>query len=307
METSYQLSHEDKLKLHEHSLKVQKISTNFAMAGTYIFLLILALFVIVPFYWMINVALQTHAEAMGGTVVFFPHAPQFRNFYTVLTTWNLGRYMLNTVGVGVVSSVLGTVLTIFAAFAMSRLNFKGKGVLFAIFLSTMMVPGEMFVMTNFLTIRNGFGWQPPSPGSPFSVIPYLSLIVPFLTSVFAIYQLRQAFRIIPNELYYAAKVDGVSDWKYLWRVMVPQAKATLTMIFILRLMGSWNSFAWPNLVTTAEYQLITNGLRRAGNPLELEFHLEMAGVFVVTVPLLIVYMIFRKQIMQGVSRSGIKG
>ncbi|MDL2292773.1 carbohydrate ABC transporter permease [Acholeplasma sp. OttesenSCG-928-E16] len=300
------MTHEESVKRHQTQLRNQKISLVIRMILTYLFLVVFALYIIIPFYWMVNVSLQTNAQAISANPVYFPDKWVFHNYVKVMTEYQLGRYMINTVAVGAVSTAIGTVLTIFMAFALSRLQFRGKDALFSVLLATMMIPGEMMVLTNYLTVSK-FGWI-AGTGEGFSLTPYLSMTVPFFVSVFNVYQLRQAFKIIPNELYYAAKVDGTSDWKYLWRVMVPQAKSTITMIIILKLMASWNSYAWPNLVAEGDYRLITNGLREAfssGDDRNPE--LQMAATIIVTLPLLIVFMIFRKSIMKGVSRSGIKG
>jgi multiple sugar transport system permease protein len=201
--------------------------------------------------------------------------------------------------VGIVSTILSLVITVLSAFAFARLEFKGKNALFAFLLATMMIPGELFTITNYQTV-NQFGWM-----ETFTV-----LIVPFLVSVFYIYLLRQNFLQIPNELYLAAKVDGTSDLKYLWRVMIPLSLPNLISITILKMMGAWNSYMWPRLVANDEaHRLITNGLRNAftdasGNT---DIPEQMAAVALVSLPLFLVFVFLRKYIMKGVSRSGIKG
>lgn len=185
------------------------------------------------------------------------------------------------------------------AFAFARLEFKGKNALFAALLGTMMIPGELFTITNFITV-NDFGW----------IDTYTVLIVPFLVSIFYIYLLRQNFLQIPNELYLAAKVDGTSDLKYLWKVMIPLSLPTLISITILKMMGAWNSYVWPRLVTTSEeMRLITNGLRDAFTDMsgQANVPVQMAAVAIVSFPLFMVFLFLRKYIMKGVSRSGIKG
>ena len=189
-----------------------------------------------------------------------------------------------------------------------RLKFKGRDALFAIFLMTMMIPGEMMVISNYITVA-AFGWI----GSGQTLIEaYAAMIVPFWISVFYIYLLRQNFKQIPNELYLAAKVDGKSDWNYLWKVMVPLAAPTLISITILKFMGTWNSYVWPNLVTNdVSYRLISNGLRGSSfQDLEAgrtEYGYQMAATVIVTVPLFLLFVFFRKYIMKGVGRAGIKG
>ena len=213
---------------------------------------------------------------------------------------NLGTLFRNTVYVGLVSTGLSLIITVLSAFAFARLEFKGKNTLFAFLLATMMIPGELFTITNYQTV-NDFGWMHT----------YTVLIVPFLVSVFYIYLLKQNFMQIPNELYLAAKVDGTSDLKYLWRVMIPLALPTLISITILKMMGSWNTYVWPKLVANDEaHRLITNGLRalsfvdEGGKP---DIPVQMAAVSIVSAPLFMVFIFLRKYIMKGVSRSGIKG
>ena len=205
--------------------------------------------------------------------------------------------------------------TIFSAFAFARLNFKGREALFGILLATMMIPGEMMVITNYITVSRlpwyEFGVGVVDGWLQYKDAVFASMIVPFWVSVFYIYLLRQNFKQIPNELYLAAKVDGKSDWQYLWKVMVPLASPTLISIFILKLMGTWNSYVWPNLVTTnnEEWRLVTNALRgsftnSSGEP---QYGIQMAATILVTTPLLLLFIFFRKYIMRGVGRAGIKG
>ena len=211
----------------------------------------------------------------------------------------LGQLFANTVYVGVISTVLSLIITVLSAFAFARLEFKGKNALFGALLATMMIPGELFTITNYQTV-NTFGWM-----KTFTV-----LIVPFLVSVFYIYLLRQNFLQIPNELYLAAKVDGTTDFKYLWKVMIPLALPTIISITILKMMGAWNSYMWPRLVANDDaHRLITNGLRTAFTNAEgvTDIPVQMAAVAVVSLPLFLVFIFLRKYIMKGVSRSGIKG
>ena len=202
--------------------------------------------------------------------------------------------------VGVSSTLLSLVITVLTAFALARLEFKGKNILFAGMLATMMIPGELFTITNYITV-NQFGWTHT----------YRVLVIPFLVSVFYIYLLRQNFLQIPDELYLAAKVDGTSDLKYLWKVMIPLSLPTLISITILKMMGAWNSYVWPRLVANDDaHKLITNGLRGANLIYEdgtTNFPVQMAAVALVSIPLFLVFMFLRKYIMKGVSRSGIKG
>ncbi len=268
----------------------------------YTFLVIMALVILFPFYWMIITALKSVDEVERVFPTFFPEEIMWSNFYEAMTTKSSLFYnvLFNTVLVGVISTVGTVIITILSAFAFSRLEFKGKEALFGVFLATMMIPGEMLVITNYITVSE-LGW----------LNTYTVLIVPFMVSVFYIFLLRQNFKQIPNELYYAAKVDGTSDFKYLTRVMIPLAKPTIITITILNLMGAWNSYVWPSVVNTdTSMQMVSNWVRTAFTDSEdgrTLMHLQMAGSIIITVPLLLVYVFLKKYIMQGVSRSGIKG
>jgi multiple sugar transport system permease protein len=265
----------------------------------YTFLCIMALIVVFPFYWMIISSLKSTVEYRLPVPTLFPQKIMWGNYVEAFSAANLGRLFINTVIVGVVSTLLSLVITILSAFAFARLEFKGKNALFAALLATMMIPGELFTITNYITVNN-FGW----------IDTYTVLIVPFLVSIFYIYLLRQNFMQIPNELYLAAKVDGTGDFKYLCKVMIPLSLPTLISITILKMMGAWNSYVWPRLVTKSEeMRLITNGLRDAFTDMsgQANIPVQMAAVAVVSFPLFMVFIFLRKYIMKGVSRSGIKG
>jgi multiple sugar transport system permease protein len=227
----------------------------------------------------------------------------FSNYADAFDTADLGQLFLNTAYVGIVSTILSLIITVLSAFAFARLEFKGKDLMFGALLATMMIPGELFTITNYATV-NDLGWM------DLETYGFTVLIVPFLVSVFYIYLLRQNFMQIPNELYLAAKVDGCSDLKYLWKVMIPLALPTLISITILKMMGAWNSYVWPRLVANDEaHRLITNGLRNAFTATtgDVNYPVQMAAVAIVSAPLFLVFVFLRKYIMKGVSRSGIKG
>ena len=277
----------------------QKIVGSLVKFGTYLFLGVMALIVLFPFYWMIISSLKTVEEYRQTIPTFFPQQLVFYNYVEAFNAANLGTLFMNTLFVGVVSTLLSLVITVLSAFAFARLEFKGKDAMFAALLATMMIPGELFTITNYITINN-LNWMNS----------FYALIIPFLVSVFYIYLLRQNFLQIPNELYLAAKVDGTSDIKYLWKVMVPLALPTLISITILKMMGAWNSYIWPKLVANDDaHQLITNGLRNAFTDVsgQTNFPVQMAAVAIVSAPLFMVFLFLRKYIMAGVSRSGIKG
>lgn len=277
----------------------QKVARILGKSGTYAFLLIMALIVLFPFYWMIISSLKTLAEYRQAVPTFWPRQVMWENYVIAFNQANLGNLFLNTLYVGLVSTLLSLVITVLSAFAFARLEFKGKEALFGALLATMMIPGELFTITNYITV-NDLGWMHS----------FTALIVPFLVSVFYIYLLRQNFMQIPNELYLAAKVDGTSDIKYLWKVMIPLALPTLISITILKMMGAWNSYIWPKLVANDDaHQMITNGLRNAFTDTsgQANYPVQMAAVAIVSAPLFLVFLFLRKYIMSGVSRSGIKG
>ena len=288
-----------------HEQDMQKVSSKqrvvkiFVQVMLYLFLGFMALVILFPFYWMLISSVKTLTEYNLAVPTLFPKKFVFYNYVDAFNTADLGTLFLNTLYVGIVSTLLSLVITVLSAFAFARLEFKGKNTLFAILLATMMIPGELFTITNYQTVSQ-FGW----------LNTYTVLIVPFLVSIFYIYLLKQNFMQIPNELYLAAKVDGTSDLKYLWKVMIPLALPTLISITILKMMGAWNTYIWPRLVANDEaHRLITNGLRNAFTNAsgEVNFPVQMAAVTLVSTPLFLVFIFLRKYIMKGVSRSGIKG
>ena len=289
--------------------RAEKASRILMTVLTYIFILVLALIVVFPFYWMIITSLKQNDEILSTTTqTFFPNIVMWSNYVHVFQVFDFSNYMFNTIVVAIFSTLGTLITTILAAFAFARLRFGGRDAVFAIFLMTMMIPGEMMVISNYITVAS-FGWLGKDQTR---IDAYLAMIVPFWTSVFYIYLLRQNFKQIPNELYLAAKVDGKSDWSFLWKVMVPLAAPTLISITILKFMGTWNSYVWPNLVTNQpEYRLISNGLRSATfRDIDADTTLygyQMAATVVVTVPLFLLFIFFRKYIMKGVGRAGIKG
>ena len=291
--------------MHDKSIKTvtskQKVLGVFGTILRYIFLILVAIAVLFPFYWMINSSLKTIEEYRLSVPTFWPKQVMWSNYAAAFQVGNLGTLFKNTVIVGVVSTILSLIVTILSAFAFARLEFKGKNLLFGALLATMMIPGEMFTITNYITVVK-FQW----------LNTFTALIVPFLVSVFYIYLLRQNFMQIPNELYLAAKVDGTSDFKYLCKVMIPLALPTIISITILKMMGAWNSYVWPRLVANDDmHKLVSNGLRGLAftDPAtnETNYPQQMAAVAIVSAPLFAVFIFLRKYIMKGVSRSGIKG
>ena len=266
----------------------------------YVLLGIWALIVLFPFYWMLLTSFKSYGDYNAETVPqFITLSPTLENYFTAFTSVPLLDYFINTLIFTVATTALMLIIIIPAAFAFSRLNFKGKNLVFLLFLSLMMIPSELVIITNFVTItdldlRNSF----------------TGLILPSVTSVFYIYLLRENFSQIPDELYYAAKVDGTSDLKYLFKVMIPICRPTIVTVTILKVIECWNSYIWPRLITDDQnYFLVSNGIQEIR---ENGFGREnipamMAAVVVISVPLIILFLCFRKKIMAGVSRGGVKG
>ncbi len=266
----------------------------------YLFLGIWALIVLFPFYWMILTSVKSYSAYNSEYIPkFFTLTPTLQNYFDAFTAVPLAKYFLNTVIFTVVTTALMMVVIILAAYAFARIDFKGKNIVFAFFLSLMMIPNELVIITNFVTItnldlRNTFA----------------GLILPSVTSIFYIYLLKENFEEIPEELYKAAKVDGTSDFRYLYKVMLPISQPTIVTITILKVIECWNSYVWPRLITDdSNYFLVSNGIQEIR---ENGFGREnipamMAAVVVISLPLMIIFLIFHKKIMAGVSRGGTKG
>ena len=266
----------------------------------YTLLTIWALFVLFPFYWMVLTSFKSYGAYNAEWIPqLYTLSPTLESYTTAFTQVPLWKYFTNTLIFTLATTALMLVVTVLAAFAFSRLRFKGRDLVFTLFLALMMIPSELVVITNYVTITN---WDMRNT--------FAGLILPSVTSVFYIYLLRENFSQIPDELYYAAKVDGTSDLKYLCKVMVPICKPTIITITILKVIECWNSFIWPRLVANDEaHRLITNGLRDAFTDMsgQANIPVQMAAVAVVSAPLFLVFIFLRKYIMKGVSRSGIKG
>ena len=266
----------------------------------YVFLSLWALIVLFPFYWMVLTSVKSYGAYNAEHVpAFFTLSPTLQNYVDAFTTVPLMGYLLNTLIFTVLTTGLMVVVSVLAAYAFARLDFKGKNLVFTLFLSLMMIPSELVVITNFVTVTNLDLRNT-----------MLGLVLPSVTSVFYIYLLKEKFEQVPDELYRAAKVDGTSDLKYLWKVMIPICRPTIVTITILKVIECWNSYVWPRLVTDdPAYYLVSNGIQEIR---ENGFGREnipamMAAVVVISVPLIILFLIFRKKIMEGVPRGGLKG
>ena len=267
---------------------------------TYILLLFWALMVLFPFYWMLLTSIKSYSSYNAEYIPsFITRSPTLQNYVDAFTTVPLARYLLNTLIFTLITTAIMLVVVTLAAFAFARLEFPGKNIVFTLFLSLMMIPNELVVITNFTTITN-LGWRNT----------FIGLILPSVTSVFYIYLLRENFAQVPDELYYAAKVDGTSDLRYLRKVLIPICRPTMVTIVILKIIECWNSYVWPRLITDDEaYYLVSNGIQEIR---ENGFGREnipamMAAVVVISAPLIILFLCFRRQIMAGVARGGTKG
>ena len=286
----------DYLKIEKRT-RTGKLISNILI---YTLLALWGLIVLFPFYWMLLTSVKSYGSYNAEHIPsFFTLSPTLQNYVDAFTTVALGKYLLNTLIFTLATTAIMLVVITLAAFAFARLEFKGKNLVFTLFLSLMMIPNELVVITNFTTVTN-LGMRNT----------FLGLILPSVTSVFYIYLLKENFAQIPDELYYAAKVDGTSDLRYLRRVMIPICKPTLITIIILKIIECWNSYVWPRLITdNPDYYLVSNGIQEIR---ENGFGREnipamMAAVVVISVPLILLFLIFRKKVMAGVARGGTKG
>lgn len=285
---------------HDRDVQGAKTRDIVRKAIIYLFLGIWALAVLFPFYWMLLTSFKSYGAYNSEYIPkLYTLAPTFQNYIDAFTSVPLADYFINTVIFTVITTAVMLSVTVPAAYAFSRLNFRGKDIVFTLFLALMMIPSELVVITNYVTITD-FGLRNTFTG----------LILPSVTSVFYIYLLKESFAQVPNELYYAAKVDGTSDLKYLLKVMLPICRPTVVTVTILKVIECWNSYVWPRLVTDdPAYFLVSNGIQEIR---ENGFGREnipamMAAVVVISVPLIVLFIIFRKKIMSGVARGGLKG
>ena len=281
----------------QHSAKTKKTIKSIVI---YALLILWAVMVLFPFYWMILTSVKSYSSYNAEYIpTFFTLSPTLQNYRDAFTTVSLGRYLANTLFFTLVTTAVMVVVITLAAFAFARLNFRGKDLAFTLFLALMMIPNELVVITNFTTITN-MGLRNTFTG----------LILPSVTSVFYIYLLKENFAQLPDNLYYAAKVDGTTDFRYLCRVVIPICKPTMITIIILKVIECWNSYVWPRLITDDErYFLVSNEIQEIR---ENGFGREnipamMAAVVVISLPLIVLFLIFRNKIMEGVSRGGTKG
>ena len=285
---------------YESIKRSAKIKKGAVRTVTYLLLSVWGLIVIFPFYWMILTSFKSYAEYTSEYVPkFYTVSPTFESYKYAFDSVPLGKYFLNTLIFTLLTTALMLAAAVLAAYAFARLDFKGKNIVFTAFLALMMIPNELVIITNFVTVtnldlRNTFA----------------GLILPSVMSVFYVYLLKENFAQIPDELYFAAKVDGTTDLKYLWRVVVPMSRPTIVTVTILKVIECWNSYVWPRLITDdSAYYLVSNGIQEIR---ENGFGREnvpamMAAVVMISVPLMVLFLVFRRQIMAGVARGGTKG
>lgn len=290
------MNNEDYKKIENKS----KFKNGLLKTLVYILLIIWAVVVLFPFYWMILTSLKSYGTYNSEYIPkFFVSNPTLENYFQAFSAVPLARYFLNTIIFTLITTALMLIVVVLAAYAFARLDFKGKNFTFTAFLSLMMIPNELVIITNFVTITN-LGLRNTFTG----------LILPSVTSVFYIYLLKENFQQIPDSLYKAAKVDGTSDLKYLFKVMIPICKPTIVTVVILKVIECWNAYVWPRLITDDEmYFLVSNGIqtiRESGFGRE-NIPAMMAAVVLISIPLIILFLIFHKKIMEGVSRGGTKG
>ena len=278
--------------------KAKKFSP--AKVFTYVFLSVWGVIVLFPFYWMVLTSFKSYGSYNSEYIPrFIATDPTLGNYSSAFTAVPLGRYFLNTFIFTLVTTAVMLAVTVLAAFAFSRLEFRGKNIVFALFLALMMIPNELVVITNFVTVTS---WNMRNT--------FAGLILPSVTSVFFIYLLKENFEQIPDELYKAAKVDGTSDFRYLTRVMIPICRPTVITVIILKVIECWNSYVWPRLITDKQSRfLVSNGIQEIR---ENGFGREnipamMAAVVIISLPLIVLFLIFRNKIMEGVRRGGTKG
>lgn len=263
---------------------------------SYLILFLGAVIMIIPFLWMLDTALKTAPETVQTPPTWFPKHWQFSNFSLAFKAAPFVTYFINSVIVTFLTTLGQLFTTILAAFAFAKLEFYGKRILFLICIGTMMIPGEILIIPNFVTLSHLH-----------LINTYGALILPWLASIFSVFTLRQTFMSIPDQLYYAAKIDGSSDWGFLWNMMVPLSKSSITAVAILQIIGSWNSFMWPLIVTNSDnLRTLPVGLSAFTSDAGTEFQLLMAASTIIIVPIIILYIFLQKHIIEGVSKAGIK-
>lgn len=265
-------------------------------AFLYILLIATCALMLLPFFWMVSTSLKTHIETMKVPIQWLPQSPQWSNYVEALRVAPFGRYFFNSFVIAITTTVGEVILTVFAAYAFAKMRFFGKNALFAILLGTLMIPGQMLLIPNYVTMYR-FGWLDK----------YQALIIPWLASVFAIFLLRQFFRAIPDELWDSARIDGCRRLRYVLQIVVPNSKPALLTVAVLKFLGSWNAFLWVLIMTTSQkMRTVPVGLSLYSTEMGTAYEQLMAASVVAIIPILIIFFVAQKQFIQGVARTGIK-
>lgn len=283
-------------KSRQTSLMAKK-TFNITTILTYLIVIIGAIAMVIPFLWMLSTAVKTQAEAIQVPPIWLPKVFRFENFVSAWQAAPFATYLMNSIFVTIATTALQLFTSIMAAFGFSKLNFKGKNVLFVILLATMMVPGEMLIIPNYVTL------------SKVGLInTYGALIIPWIASFFSVFALRQSFQSVPDSVYYSAKIDGSSDWRFLWRILVPMSRSSIVAVTMLQVIGSWNSFMWPLIVTNSDkLRTLPVGLQAFMTESGIQYPQLMAATTFVILPMAVLYLFLQKYIIAGISRSGLKG
>ncbi|EHN58577.1 carbohydrate ABC transporter permease [Oenococcus kitaharae] len=264
-----------------------------------VYLLVIAgaIVMVIPFIWMLSTAVKTQSESIEVPPIWIPKVFHFENFVSAWQAAPFATYMMNSVFVTVATTALQLFTSILAAFGFAKLNFKGKNLLFILLLATMMVPGEMLIIPNYVTLAKvGL------------INTYGALIIPWIASFFSVFALRQSFQSVPDSVYYSAKIDGSSDWRFLWRILVPMSRSSIVAVTMLQVIGSWNSFMWPLIVTNSDsLRTLPVGLQSFMTESGIQYPQLMAATTFVILPMAVLYLFLQKYIIAGISRSGLKG
>lgn len=263
----------------------------------YIILILGAILMLVPFVWMISTSLKTQPETIKIPPIWIPKKLMFSNYIDAFNAAPFARYFVNSVFVTTVTTIGQLLTSILGAFAFARMKFFGKNALFVMFLGTMMVPGEMLIIPNFVTLSKMH-----------MINTYGALIIPWLASFFTVFTLRQTFKSVPDQIYYAAKIDGANDWRFLWQILVPMSRSTITAVTVLQVIGSWNAFMWPLIVTNTDaFRTLPVGLQAFTSDSGTNYAQLMAASTFVILPMVILYIFLQKYIIAGISKTGLKG
>lgn len=256
-----------------------------------------AITMLIPFFWMISTSLKSGPETIKIPPIWIPKVFRWSNYVAAWHAAPFGQYFINSIIVTVVTTVGQLFTSILAAFAFSKLKFWGKNVIFMIFLGTMMIPSEMLIIPNFVTLSRMH-----------LINTYPALILPYLASFFTVFTLRQAFQAVPEQIYYAAKIDGASDWRFLWKILVPLSKSSITAVTVLQVISCWNAFMWPLIVTNSNaMRTLPVGLQAFTTDAGTTYQLLMAASTFVIIPMVILYLFLQKYIIAGISKAGLKG